>query len=174
MHMYLHALRLADATKFKFKLASKVPGATVYLSKQIGEGLTLLHMHVCCAIIECYVVKQLWQPWHCCSCCSQVSGFTSRHCLRFAAFGFNPLSSCPKSRCNLQTGNTTAAVTDGLSGVPLFDLFSKMGVAMGLGTNQLLNFDVSKIKKVGACVRHAATVHQHSKPLQSWHRMHDA
>lgn len=92
-----------------------------------------------------------------------------------AAFGFNPLSSCPKSRCNLQTGNTTAAVTEGLSGVPLFDLFSKMGVVMGLGSNSLLNFDVSKINKVGTW---AAACGQSSSTLctvhQLWQCMHDA
>jgi hypothetical protein len=47
-----------------------------------------------------------------------------------------------------------------LSGLPLFDLFSKMGVTMGLGANQLLTFDVAKLNKVrpaesrpGACSR---------------------
>jgi hypothetical protein len=47
-----------------------------------------------------------------------------------------------------------------LSGLPLFDLFSKMGVTMGLGANQLLIFDVAKLNKVrpaesrpGACSR---------------------
>jgi hypothetical protein len=63
-------------------------------------------------------------------------------------FPVNPLASCPKSRCNLISGASNTTVTNMLSGLPLFDLFSKMGVTMGLGANQLLTFDVAKLNKV--------------------------
>lgn len=66
------------------------------------------------------------------------------------SFPLNPLSGCPKSRCNLVTGNSTTPVTTLLSGVPLFDLFTKMGVQLGLGANQLLTFDITKLNKVSA------------------------
>jgi hypothetical protein len=66
------------------------------------------------------------------------------------SFPLNPLSACPKSRCNLITGVSNTTVTTLLSGVPLFDLFTKMGVKLGLGTNQLLTFDITKLNKVSA------------------------
>ena len=63
-------------------------------------------------------------------------------------FPVNPLASCPKSRCNLFSGASNTTVITMLSGLPLFDLFSKIGVTMGLGANQLLTFDVAKLNKV--------------------------
>jgi hypothetical protein len=115
-------------------------------------------------------------------------------------FPLNPLSACPKSRCNLVSMSNTT-VTSLLGGVPLFDLFTQvcswsacpccmhacarsfgstsagtscpavsaastvcsfcmttavmcfvlqMGVKFGLGANQLLTFDVTKLNKVGS------------------------
>lgn len=89
---------------FAFKLASKIPGAATYLSKNIS-------------------------------------------------FPLNPLSGCPKSRCNLVSGTSSATISSLLSGVPLFDVFNKMGVVLGLGSNQLLNFDITKLNKVNLCWR---------------------
>lgn len=63
-------------------------------------------------------------------------------------FPLNQLTACPKSRCNLVTGVSNTTVTSLLSGVPLFDLFTKLGVKLGLGANQLLTFDVTKLNKV--------------------------
>jgi hypothetical protein len=62
-------------------------------------------------------------------------------------FPVNPLASCPKSRCDLFSGASNTTVINMLSGLSLFDLFSKMGVTMGLGANQL-TLDVAKLNKV--------------------------
>ena len=67
-------------------------------------------------------------------------------------FPLNALASCPKSRCNLFTGASNQTVNSLLTGLPLFDLFSKMGVTMGMGANQLLTFDITKLNKVGEWV----------------------
>lgn len=74
-------------------------------------------------------------------------------------FPVNPLASCPKSRCNLLSGTSNDTVTSMLTGLPLFDLFTKMGVTMGLGANQLLTFDVTKLNKV-----------RRDAPCASWQR----
>lgn len=63
------------------------------------------------------------------------------------SFPLNPLSGCPKSRCTLMTGVSNTTVTTLLSGVSLFDLFIKMGVKLGLGANQLLTFDITKMNQ---------------------------
>jgi hypothetical protein len=68
------------------------------------------------------------------------------------SFPINPYTNCPKSRCNLVGTTTNTTMLSLLSGVPLFDLFNKMGVTLTMGANQLLNFDVTKLNKVGACI----------------------
>lgn len=46
-------------------------------------------------------------------------------------FPLNPLSACPKSRCNLVSSMSNTTVTSLLSGVPLFDLFTQVRSSSG-------------------------------------------
>jgi hypothetical protein len=60
----------------------------------------------------------------------------------------NPLASCPKSRCSVSSGTTAFA------GLPVYDLFSGMGVLPNLTPSNTLNFSITALPKVCGLVGH--------------------